>query len=128
MEILSFKLKAMMNSKSQRGACTKIDHSMLCSSQDHLRTGTRNLDHPVLAGAKNTNSWRARMGDLQGDFPLDVLMVPSSMITIAADGERLTCGGFSLGETIHLGNFELIADYFGSLSLSPGVATQALPS
>jgi hypothetical protein len=32
-----------------------IDHSMLCSSQDHLRTGTRDLDHPVLDGLKNTD-------------------------------------------------------------------------
>jgi hypothetical protein len=28
------------------------------------------------------------------------------------------CGGF-LGEPIRLGNFKFIADYFGSLSLSP---------
>jgi hypothetical protein len=33
--------------------------------------------------------------------------------------ERLRCGGFSLGETIHLGSFEFIANYFGGLSLSP---------
>jgi hypothetical protein len=46
-------------------------------------------------------------------------MVPSSTITIAADGECLTCDGFSLGETVHLGNFEFIADYFSGLSLSP---------
>jgi hypothetical protein len=46
-------------------------------------------------------------------------MVPSSAITIAADGERMTCGGFSLYETICLDNFEFIDDYFGSLSLSP---------
>jgi hypothetical protein len=46
-------------------------------------------------------------------------MVPSSVITITADGERLTCGGFSLCKTIRLGNFEFIADYFGGLSLSP---------
>jgi hypothetical protein len=31
-----------------------------------------------------------------------------------------------LGETIHLGNFELIADYFGGLSHSPGGTTQGL--
>jgi hypothetical protein len=61
----------------------------------------------------------ARKGDLQRIFPLDVLMVPSSAIAITADGERLSCGGFSLGETIRLGNFEFIADYFGGLSLSP---------
>jgi hypothetical protein len=31
-----------------------------------------------LAGAKNTNSWHARKGDLQRAFPLDVLMAPLS--------------------------------------------------
>jgi hypothetical protein len=45
-------------------------------------------------------------------------MVPSSSIAFVADGERLMCGGF-LGEPIRLGNFKFIADYFGSLSLSP---------
>jgi hypothetical protein len=29
------------------------------------------------------------------------------------------CDGFSLGETIHLGSFGFITDYFGDLSLSP---------
>jgi hypothetical protein len=29
------------------------------------------------------------------------------------------CGGFSLGKTVHLVNFEFIADYFGGLSLFP---------
>jgi hypothetical protein len=46
-------------------------------------------------------------------------MASSSVITLFADGERLTCGGFSLGETVQLGNFEFIVDYFGGLSLSP---------
>jgi hypothetical protein len=46
-------------------------------------------------------------------------MVPSSTITIAADGERLTCGGFSLGEIVHLGSFEFITGYFGGMSRSP---------
>jgi hypothetical protein len=46
-------------------------------------------------------------------------MIPSSVITIAANSERLMCDGFSLGETVHLGNFEFIADYFGGLSLFP---------
>jgi hypothetical protein len=45
-------------------------------------------------------------------------MVPSSLITIITDGEHLMCGGFSLGETVRLGNFEFIADYFGGLSFS----------
>jgi hypothetical protein len=52
-------------------------------------------------------------------FPYIVPMVPSASIVVAADGEHLMCGGFSLGKTIHLGNFEFITDYFGSLSLSP---------
>jgi hypothetical protein len=43
-------------------------------------------------------------------------MVPSSAIV---DGEHLTCGEFSVGKTVHLGNFKFIAEYFGSLSLSP---------
>jgi hypothetical protein len=46
-------------------------------------------------------------------------MVPSSAITIIADGERLMCGGFFLGEAVRLGSFEFIAHYFGSRSLSP---------
>jgi hypothetical protein len=46
-------------------------------------------------------------------------MVPSSTLTVATDSEHLTCGGFSLSKTIHLGSFEFIADYFGGLSLSP---------
>jgi hypothetical protein len=32
-------------------------------------------------------------------------MVPSSTIVITADSERLMCSGFSLGETVCLGNF-----------------------
>jgi hypothetical protein len=46
-------------------------------------------------------------------------MVPSSAITITADDECLTCCGFSLGETVRLGNFKIIADYFSGLSPSP---------
>jgi hypothetical protein len=46
-------------------------------------------------------------------------MVPSLVITIAADDEYLTCGGFFLGETVRLRNFEFIANYFGGLSLFP---------
>jgi hypothetical protein len=73
----------------------------------------------LLAGVENTDSWRAGKGDLQCAFPLGILMVPSSVIIVAADGEHLTCSGFSLSETVHLGNFEFITDYFDDLSLSP---------
>jgi hypothetical protein len=75
---------------------------MLCSSQDHLGTRTCDLDHPIFAGAENTDSWHARKRDLHHAFPLVVLMVPSSVITITANDERLTCGDFSLGEPFAL--------------------------
>jgi hypothetical protein len=85
----------------------------------------RDLDHPIITSAKTTDNWCARKGDLQRAFPLDVPMVPSYAIVVIADGERLTCGGFSLGKTVHLGNFKFIADYFGGLSLPRGGAMQA---
>jgi hypothetical protein len=72
-----------------------------------------------LANAKNTDSWHAGKGDLQRAFPLDVLMVPSYVITIAADGEHLTSGGLSLSKTVRHGNFKFITDYIDGLSLSP---------
>jgi hypothetical protein len=72
-----------------------------------------------LVGAKNTDSWHVRKGDLQRAFPLDVSMVPSFTLAVAANGECLTGGGFSLSETVRLGSFEFITDYFGGLSLSP---------
>jgi hypothetical protein len=75
---------------------------------------------------KNTNSWRARKGDLQHTFHLDVRMVPSSALIIATDGERLPCGGFSLNETIRFGSLKFITNCFGGLSLSPrGDSTDA---
>jgi hypothetical protein len=46
-------------------------------------------------------------------------MVHSSTLIIATDDERLTCGGFSLGETIRFGNLEFITNRFDNLSLSP---------
>jgi hypothetical protein len=85
---------------------------------------TLELEHTIfttlyLTGAKNTDSWRAGKGDLQRAFPLDVPMVPSSVLTVTTDGECLTYGGFSLDEIIHLGSFEFITNYFGGLGLSP---------
>jgi hypothetical protein len=41
------------------------------------------------------------------------------VLTITTDGECLTCSGFSLDETICLGRFESINDYFIGLSLPP---------
>jgi hypothetical protein len=45
-------------------------------------------------------------------------MVPSSVLAVTVDDERLTCGGFSLNETVRLGCFEFIINYFSDLSLS----------
>jgi hypothetical protein len=59
------------------------------------------------------------MGDLQRATPLDVSVVPSSSITITAEGECLACSGFSLGEPVRLENFVFITDHFGGLSQSP---------
>jgi hypothetical protein len=56
---------------------------------------------------------------LQLAFPLYISMVPLSALTIAIDGERLLCDGFSLHETIRFGRLKFIADCFGGLSLSP---------
>jgi hypothetical protein len=50
---------------------------------------------------------------------LDVLMVHSSTPIIATDEKRLTCGVFSLGETVRFDSLEFNIDYFGNLSLSP---------
>jgi hypothetical protein len=55
-------------------------------------------------------------------------MVPSFAIAVTTNREHLMCDGFSRGETIRLGNFEFIADYFGGLSLYPRRATQVLLS
>jgi hypothetical protein len=92
---------------------------MIYSLQDHIRTGMRDLDHPILAGAENTDSWRVRKEDSQRAFSLDVLMVPSSTLTIATDRECLSYGALSLSETIHFGSLQFIVDRFGGLSLSP---------
>jgi hypothetical protein len=67
-----------------------------------------------LAGAR-----RARKGDLELAFPLDVPMVPSMALAVTADGEHLSCDVFSHSETIRVGSLEFITDCFSGLSLSP---------
>jgi hypothetical protein len=76
------------------------------------------LTTTYLTSAKSTDSWCAKEGDLQHASPLDVLMVPSFAIVITANDECLTCGGFTLGETVRVRNFDFITDYFSGLSLS----------
>jgi hypothetical protein len=52
-------------------------------------------------------------------FPLGVLMVHSSVLTISTNREHLSCDGFSLGETVRLGRLEFIANCFDNQSFSP---------
>jgi hypothetical protein len=75
------------------------------------------LTNLYLAVAKNTNSWRARKGDLQRAFPLDIPMVISSKLSFVANGNNLTSVGLTPGETICFGSLELTADRFGCLTL-----------
>jgi hypothetical protein len=72
-----------------------------------------------LAGAKNTDSWHARMGDLQRTFPLDVPMVASPRLSFITNDNNPTDIGLAPGSAIHFGSLEFITDPFGHLSLSP---------
>jgi hypothetical protein len=92
---------------------------VLHSSQDHLRIGTRDLNHPISCQCKKHLQLARQERHLQHAFLLDVLMVPASVLTVAAGGECLLCGGFSRGKTIRFESLEFIADHFGGMSLSP---------
>jgi hypothetical protein len=92
---------------------------VLYSSQDHLRTGTHNLDHPVLAVVENIDSWHFRKGALQCGFPLDVLMVTSSKLSFIANNNNSASVGLALSETIRFDSLEFTVDRLGRLSLSP---------
>jgi hypothetical protein len=71
------------------------------------------------AGAKNTDSWHTKKGDLKCAFPLDIPMVHSSALAVSTDSEHLMCSGFFLSKTDCFGSLEFITDCFGNLSLSP---------
>jgi hypothetical protein len=85
---------------------------------------TLELECPILttlyfAGAKNTDSWRTKKGDLKCAFPLDIPMVHSSTLAVSTDSEHLTCSGFFLSKTDCFGSLEFVTDCFSNLSLSP---------
>jgi hypothetical protein len=87
-----------------------------------VRETTSELEHTILTilfivGAETPTV--GKEGGIVARFPLDVLMVHSSALAVTTDSECLTCGAFSLCETICFGSLESIADCFGSLSLSP---------
>jgi hypothetical protein len=92
---------------------------VLCSSQDHLKTRTRDLDHPILVGAENTDSWCTRKRDLQHTFSLDILIVTSPKVSFVTNGINLTGAGLAPGETIQFSYLEFTADRLGHLSLYP---------
>jgi hypothetical protein len=89
------------------------------SSQDHLRIGTRDLDHPISCSVKNTDSWCTRKRDLQRAFSLNVLMVRALKLSFIANNNNPTGVGLALGSTIHFTRLEFIADCLRHLSLSP---------
>jgi hypothetical protein len=92
---------------------------VLHSSQDHLRIGTHDFDHPISCRCKKHQQLVHQVGGFVASYSSRCSDGPSSSVTMTTDGECLACGGFSLGKPICLGNFEFIADYFGGLSLSP---------
>jgi hypothetical protein len=84
------------------------------------------LDHPVLADEKHRQLARQEWGFI-ACFPLDVSMVLSSALDVAADSERMSCGGFSLSKNILFESLEFITNRFGVLSISP-MGTVQMPS
>jgi hypothetical protein len=88
---------------------------VLYSLQDHHGIGTCDLDHPIITGAENTVSWRARKRDLQRTFPLDVLMVTSPKLSFVASGSNPTGISLALSKTIRSGRLEFTADRLGRL-------------
>jgi hypothetical protein len=62
----------------------------------------------LFTSAKSTDSWHARKGDLQCDFPRDILMVYSSVLTVSTDGECLMCSASPSIKLFTLGALSLL--------------------
>jgi hypothetical protein len=86
------------------------------------------LDHPIICQCRKHRQLARQEGGFVVCFPSDILMVHSSTLIVAADGERLMCRGISLSETICFGSLEFIADCVGGMSVSLMGATHALSS
>jgi hypothetical protein len=80
---------------------------------------TCDLDHPVICWYRKHRQLACQEGGFAAYFPLDVLIVHSSTLTVAINGECPSCDDFSLGETVRFESLEFITDCFGFLSLSP---------
>jgi hypothetical protein len=93
---------------------------VLHSTQDHLRTGTRNLDYPISCLCKKTPVDGMPGRGICSVLSFDTVpMVPSSPFITATGGECSPCEGFSLDETICFESLEFVTSQFSSLSLSP---------
>jgi hypothetical protein len=84
-----------------------------------LELETCDLVHHVICRCRKHQQLASQEGGFVVCFPLNILMVHSSTLVVTTNGEHLTCGGFSLGETVCFGILEFIAVCFGSLSHSP---------
>jgi hypothetical protein len=80
---------------------------------------SRDLVDPIIYRCRKHRQLVHQEGRFLACFPPNVLMVHSSMLVITTDGELLTCGGFTLSETINFESLEFIADSFSSLNHSP---------
>jgi hypothetical protein len=76
-----------------------------------------------LAGAKNTDSWCTRKGDLQRSFPQAILMVQPKLSFIA-NSNNPTGVNLAPGSTIHNGSLEFVTNHFGHLMFLPRGETQ----
>jgi hypothetical protein len=81
------------------------------------------LEHPIICWCRKHQQLAHQEGASVAWFPLDVLMIHSSTLVVTTDNwrtkKRLTCGGFSLNETIRFGSLKFITDCFGGLTISP---------
>jgi hypothetical protein len=68
-------------------------------------------------GAKTTDSWHARKGDLQHAFPLDVPMVYSLKLSRIANCNNPISVSLARSETICFDSLEFTTERFGHLSL-----------
>jgi hypothetical protein len=79
---------------------------------------SRDLADPIICQCRKHQQLVCQVVGHVACFCLNVSMVHSSTLDVITDGEHLTCGDFSPGETIFFGSLEFIIDYFGTLSLS----------
>jgi hypothetical protein len=75
-----------------------------------LELEMHDLDHLVICWCIKYRHLACQEGGFALCFPLDVSMVHSSMLVVATYDERLTCGGFSLSETVHFGMLEFVTE------------------